>query len=835
MANQQAGTGGLGDRYNKALNLAISSTMSFAARGFLLLVALVTALDAGAAHSLGSRDFAGLVDVGGERTMYLECRGVGSPTVVLISGKGNGAADWSKVLDPADPVHNSPLDAVGAGQGRLLGSESAVFPSVSRFTRVCAYDRPGTRIEGADVSTPVAQPHRVDQDVDDLETLLTRAGERGPYVLVPHSYGGFIALLYARLHPEEVAGLVMVDAASELIKQQASSEELAGWDANHKVSNPAAPEAVELVDAIARIEAAPPMPERPAVVLSADKPWQSPRPDAHGKISGGMVTFAEWLAAQDPLAASLHAKHVAETSSGHNIYLYQPGLVVDAIRKMVDNVRQGDEAASTPPQASIERQVQALAPSLEDYIAANMKSFDVPGLAIGIVAGDKLVYAKGFGVRSKGGAPVDTQTIFQIGSTTKAFLSATMAIAVDRGKLHWDDRVVDLEPDFQMRDPWVTREFRVFDLLAQRSGLPPYVNDFFGALGFDRSALIHSLRYVEPVSSFRTTFAYTNITHILAGRIVAKAEGAADWNAVLQKDILDPLGMKDTTYSATAITAAANHAQGYRYTVDGSIEVPLRQPFPYDVDGAGDINSSIEDMAKWVSLQLAGGTTPEGQRVVSGANLAYTRTPKVAISDKVSYALGWIVQQTPNGDIVWHNGGTHSFGSMVALQLDRKLGMIVLSNQTNVGMPDAIGLWAMDRLLGNPMFDYGAQNLAQAKKTFAEGVKQFARPSNAIPSPPLAALAGSFTNPGFGKAVLRTEGDEATLELVVSGARLRVDPWNGPVYTATLVPDAKFAAIAANLGPLPIAFAQFQTDKNGKPTVLRLTFSDGQACEFKRE
>jgi CubicO group peptidase (beta-lactamase class C family) len=101
-------------------------------------------------------------------------------------------------------------------------------------------------------------------------------------------------------------------------------------------------------------------------------------------------------------------------------------------------------AEATPVEASIEQRVQALVPSLEDYIATNMKSFDVPGLAIGIVAGDKLIYAKGFGVRGEGGAPVDTRTIFQIGSTTKAFLSATMAIAVDRGKLHWDDRVVDL-------------------------------------------------------------------------------------------------------------------------------------------------------------------------------------------------------------------------------------------------------------------------------------------------------------------------------------------------------------------------------------------------------
>jgi CubicO group peptidase (beta-lactamase class C family) len=131
-------------------------------------------------------------------------------------------------------------------------------------------------------------------------------------------------------------------------------------------------------------------------------------------------------------------------------------------------------AEATPSETSIEQHIQALVPSLEDYVSANMKSFNVPGLAIGIVAGNKPIYAKGFGVRAKGGAPVDTQTLFQIGSTTKAFLSTTMAIAVDRGKLHWDDRIVDLDPDFQMRDPWVTREFRVFDLMAQRSGLPPY-------------------------------------------------------------------------------------------------------------------------------------------------------------------------------------------------------------------------------------------------------------------------------------------------------------------------------------------------------------------------
>jgi CubicO group peptidase (beta-lactamase class C family) len=235
-------------------------------------------------------------------------------------------------------------------------------------------------------------------------------------------------------------------------------------------------------------------------------------------------------------------------------------------------------AAPAQPIANpaMEVRIQALVPELETYIRNAMQAFGVPGLAIGVVAGDRLVYANGFGVRSKSGsALVDTRTVFQVGSTTKAFLAATMGIMVDRKKLKWDDRVVDLYPEFQLRDPWVTREFRVFDLLAQRSGLPPYANDVLGFIGLDDAAMVRSLRYVEPVSSFRTTFAYTNITHVLAGFIVAKAAGAPDWNAVLRQELLDPLGMKDSSYTAAAIASAPNHAEGYRWAPGGMIEVPF--------------------------------------------------------------------------------------------------------------------------------------------------------------------------------------------------------------------------------------------------------------------
>ena len=244
--------------------------MSFGSRVLALLVSFGPVLATGAAHAPGNGDFAGLVDIGDGRKMYLECRGTGSPTVVLVSGKGNGAADWNEILDPADPIHAVPTDLLAVGQGKLIASDKAVLPSVSSFTRVCAYDRPGVRTDGQDVSTPVPQPHAADRTVDDLHRLLTAAGESAPYVLVAHSYGGVVAMLFTRMYADEVAGLVMVDTVTELMTNVASPQAVEAWDASNRISSPEAPEAVELLDAFAKIEAAPPRRELPAIVLSAD-------------------------------------------------------------------------------------------------------------------------------------------------------------------------------------------------------------------------------------------------------------------------------------------------------------------------------------------------------------------------------------------------------------------------------------------------------------------------------------------------------------------------------------------------------------------------------------
>jgi murein DD-endopeptidase MepM/ murein hydrolase activator NlpD len=304
---------------------------------------------AGRARAASARgDVTGVVGVGRGRRLFVECRGSGSPTVVLISGKGTDAADWMQIADPTDPALQSPTDDVGAGLVKQVVSDDAVFPSVARFTRVCAYDRPDTRLTGDERSTPRArQPHSVDQDVRDLHRLLRALDEPGPYVLVPHSYGGWIAELYARTYPKRIGGLVMVDAATALLRDVMTPAQLKNWDATNRMTSPQLAEGVRVIDAIDQVRAAGPMPKVPAIVLTADKPYRTDLLPP-GTDPDASLTFADWRKAQDRLATALRAEHVTSTASGHHVYLYSPAIVVDAIRAVVDDVRVREEQRGGP-------------------------------------------------------------------------------------------------------------------------------------------------------------------------------------------------------------------------------------------------------------------------------------------------------------------------------------------------------------------------------------------------------------------------------------------------------------------------------------------------------
>lgn len=159
----------------------------------------------------------------------------------------------------------------------------------------------------------------------------------------------------------------------------------------------------------------------------------------------------------------------------------------------------------------------------EQYAEKSMKEWHIPGMAIGIVQGDKVIYARAFGVKDLSNEdPVNLDTLFQIGSVTKSFTAALTAMLVDEGKFKWDDKVTDYLPDFMLFDPWTTREFQVVDLMSQRSGLPPHAGDSLYLLGYDRAYIKHALRYIPPASSFRSQYTYVNTLYLYVADLIEK-------------------------------------------------------------------------------------------------------------------------------------------------------------------------------------------------------------------------------------------------------------------------------------------------------------------------
>ncbi|MFJ8016506.1 alpha/beta fold hydrolase [Streptomyces sp. NPDC096339] len=272
----------------------------------------------------GSGDIDRTVTLPGGRGVHVECRGTGSPTVVLVSGTGGAADEWTHVAAPGGPA------------GALEPSASAVLPRLASYTRVCAYDRPGTLLadDTPTTSTPVPQPTSARDGADDLRAVMAAAGEEGPYVLVGASWGAMITGLYARTHPAQAAGLVTVDGASPHLHDTLTPEQWSDWTrAVRAMPKAKGREVPDYPTSIAELRAAPALPHPvPAVVLTSDHPWDL-------KVGTTGSTWPAWLAAQRRLADELHARHVTRTDSGHGIAVEQPRLVADAIREVVDRAR----------------------------------------------------------------------------------------------------------------------------------------------------------------------------------------------------------------------------------------------------------------------------------------------------------------------------------------------------------------------------------------------------------------------------------------------------------------------------------------------------------------
>jgi pimeloyl-ACP methyl ester carboxylesterase len=311
-----------------------------------LNIALVFATLLGACvNNASSRgDFAGTVAVSPTRKMYVECRGNGSPTIVLVAGQRGSAAEWSMT------------------ESKTLPPQPAVFGAVSRFTRVCAYDRPGTPVgESFSRSDPAPQPTTAAAATADLHALLRSAGENSPYVIVGHSAGGMVARLYASNYPGEVRGMVLVDALGEGLQdamtppQWATQRILLEGDLTESLREYPEIERFDADASFTQLRVAPPLYPMPLVVLSSDASIGQLVQDlaANGKLPAGVpadfgyVTEVAQRASQAKLAALVPAaRHVTETHSGHNIHREQPQLLVDAILDVVDAVREGRQLAA---------------------------------------------------------------------------------------------------------------------------------------------------------------------------------------------------------------------------------------------------------------------------------------------------------------------------------------------------------------------------------------------------------------------------------------------------------------------------------------------------------
>src|SRR6266481_8264661 len=318
---------------NSRLYLVIKTAISFRACVLFLVVTLINFFQVVVAAAAEGSNSGGLVDIGRGRKIYLKCQSTGSPAVVLVGGRMASADDWS-VADKSAP---------------------AVFPQVAKFTRVCAYDRPGTPVgEKPSRSDPVPQPTTAGTAVADLHALLIAAGEAGPYVLVAHSYGGLIGRLYASTYPDDVSGLVLIDALSEGLKdaetpeQWAIQRKLIEGDVRDGVAQYPALETIDVDRGFDQMRAASPLRQLPLIVLSADRAWgpQIPSMIAAGTLPAdvppdfGYATDAAQKQAQERLAKLVpNAKHISNTNSGHEIHKEQPQLVIDAIRQVVDAVR----------------------------------------------------------------------------------------------------------------------------------------------------------------------------------------------------------------------------------------------------------------------------------------------------------------------------------------------------------------------------------------------------------------------------------------------------------------------------------------------------------------
>jgi CubicO group peptidase (beta-lactamase class C family) len=441
--------------------------------------------------------------------------------------------------------------------------------------------------------------------------------------------------------------------------------------------------------------------------------------------------------------------------------------------------------------------------SLDTYVQRALKEWQMPGVAVCIIKDGKVVLMKGYGVKETGSNDkVDENTLFMIGSNTKAFTATALAMLDARKRLSLDDKVQKWLPDFKMYDSWVAKEAIIRDLLCHRLGFETFQGDF---MYFDSDLTIQEVREkmgkLKPLYGFRSKWGYTNSAFMTAGEIIPKVTGKP-WASFITDSIFKPLGMNHSLALSKDIQTATNKAAAHTVVAGELKKIPYGELD--NLAPAGSISSSVSDLSHWVIMQLANGKY-EGNDVVPASAIAQTRLPHSILGNGgvlfnkghfSLYGLGWFLQEYNGLKVVSHTGGVNGFVTSITLLPESKLGIIVLTNTDANNFYEALKWEIMDAYFGLPYRNYDkayygfytnqqkqeADWLKNKKDTIARAVDIF----------PLSAYAGEYQHEVYGKMNITLEkgklvarfehhkGRYADLELLGHGRFLAT--FNDPLY-----------------------------------------------------
>lgn len=324
-----------------------------------------------------------------------------------------------------------------------------------------------------------------------------------------------------------------------------------------------------------------------------------------------------------------------------------------------------------------------------------MEEEKVPGLVMGIVSGDKVVYLKGFGVKKVGSDDkIDPDTVFQLASVTKPLVGTVVAAAVSQGMLSWNDTVKTYVPNFKMKEDWVTDQFMIRDALSHRSGFRPFTGDDLESIGYSLNEIIDRFKYVNPVSSFRSQYAYQNEV-ITIGALAAANAAKKDFNLLAKDVLLDPLDMYHTGFFFKDYENAQNKAYSHVKDENGNW-AQLYTRMPDEEFGGGGASSSARDMCNWLIMYLNNGKFKDRQ-VIDEKDLLEAHTPQILTTntDKLTgfYAMGIVVDyQNIENYHVWKHSGAFTTGirSIIYMLPEEKIGIVILTNVFPSGLPEGL-------------------------------------------------------------------------------------------------------------------------------------------------